>query len=253
MPNNGRTPTVTPMKRPSIGVFAVALVLLTACVSSSQARKVTPSGFLGDSASLLKKSDKNDFLLAYRNKDTDWSSYDKIILDPVTMWGAENSSLPADQLADFQRLVNDFHGTLKAQLSKDYAMIDTPAAGAMRIQVAIINGKPADATLKVAKTVAPFAGYADTLWTFATGKPAFAGEVSLEFMIRDSQSQELIGAGADRRVGGNQLGQATVSRWGDVQNILVFWSDQARYQLCLNRKAKDCKKPDPGLVKNPVM
>jgi hypothetical protein len=34
------------------------------------------------------------------------------------------------------------------------------------------------------------AGYADTVWTFATGKPALAGLVSLEYMVRDSQSQE---------------------------------------------------------------
>jgi hypothetical protein len=241
------------MKRFSIGVFAAALVLLTACVSSSQPRKVKPSPFLGDSAVLLKKGGKDDVLLVYKSKSTDWSSYDKIILDPVTIWGVENSTLPADQLRDFQGLVNDFYGTLKAKLSKDYEMTDTPAAGAMRIQVAIINGEQANAPLKVAKTVAPFAGYADTLWTFATGKPAFAGEVSIEFMIKDSQSQELLVAGADRRVGGTQLGKATLSRWGDVQNILIYWSDQAVYLLCVDRKAKDCKKPKAGLVKNPLM
>jgi hypothetical protein len=30
---------------------------------------------------------------------------------------------------------NDFYGTLKAKLSKDYEMTDTPAAGAMRIRL----------------------------------------------------------------------------------------------------------------------
>ena len=87
-----------------IGVFAAALVLLTACVSSRQARKVKPSAFLGDSAVLLEKGGKDDVLLVYRNKSTDWSSYDKIILDPVTIWDVENSTLPADQLRDFQGL-----------------------------------------------------------------------------------------------------------------------------------------------------
>jgi Protein of unknown function (DUF3313) len=241
------------MKRFSIGVIAGLFVLLSACVSSSRARKVKPSGFLGDSAPLLTKGGKEDFLLVYGSQDADWSSYDKIILDPVTIWGAETSTLPADQLADYQRLVNDFQGTLTAKLSKDYEMIDTPAVGAMRIQVAIINGKQANTPLKVAKTVAPFAGYADTLWTFVTGKPAFAGEVSIEYMVRDSQSQELLAAGADRRVGGTQLGKATVSSWGDVENILVYWSDLARYRLCIGRKAKDCTKPKAGLVQNPVM
>jgi hypothetical protein len=70
----------------------------------------------------------------------------------------------------------------------------------------------ANAALKVEKTIAPNAGYADTLWTFATGRPAFAGEVSIEYMVKDSQSPELLAAGADRRVGGTQLGKATLSR-----------------------------------------
>jgi len=230
-----------------------ALVVLSGCVSSSQARKVTPSKFLGDSASLLKKGGKNDVLLVYRNKKTDWKSYDKIIVDPVTIWDVEHSTLPADQLADYQRLVDDFYATLKAKLSKDYGMTDTPGAGAMRLQVAIVNGGQANSALKVAKTIAPYAGTADTLWSFATGKPAFAGEVSIEYMVKDSQSQELLAAGADRRVGGTQLGKATLSRWGDVQNILVYWTDQAVYLLCVDRRAKDCKKPKAGLVKNPLM
>ena len=241
------------MKKLEISFALAVLVVLTGCVSSSQARKVTPSGFLGESASLLKKGGKNDVLLVYRNKNTDWATYDKIIVDPVTIWAKEKSTLPADQLADYQRLVDDFYATLKAKLSKDYGMTDTPGSGAMRIQVAIVNGDQANATLKVAKTIAPYAGTADTLWTFATGKPAFAGEVSIEYMVKDSQSQELLADGADRRVGGNQLGKATLSRWGDVQNILVYWTDQARYLLCVDRKGKDCTKPKAGLVKNPVM
>ncbi len=241
------------MKTLETPVAFAAMVFLAGCVSSSHARKVAPSGFLGDSASLLEKGGKNDVLMVYRKKNTDWASYDKIIVDPVTIWGAESSDLPADQLGDYQRLVDDFYRVLKDKLSKDYLMTESAAPGAIRIQVAIINGRRANAPLKVAKTVAPYAGYADMLWTFATGKPAFAGEVSIEYMIKDSQSQDLLAAGADRRVGGNQLGKATLSRWGDVQNILVYWSDQASYLLCVDRKAKDCTKPKAGLVENPLM
>jgi len=59
---------------------AASLVALAGCVSSSRARNVQPSDFLGDTAPLLKKGDKSDFLLVYRNKDAQWNSYDKIFL-----------------------------------------------------------------------------------------------------------------------------------------------------------------------------
>jgi hypothetical protein len=240
------------MKQPLLAVAATAWVVVTGCVSSSQARSVNTNGFLGDSASLLKKGGKGDVLMVYRNKDAEWPSYDKIILDPIAIWGAENSTLPPDALADFQRLVDDFYRSLADKLSKHYALTDTPAIGAMRIQIAIMDGERANAPLRVAKTVAPYAGYADTLWTFATGKPAFAGEVSIEFMVRDSQTGNLLAAGADRRVGGGQVGKATLTQWGDVQNILAYWSDEAVYLLCRDRNGEHCVKPKAGLLENPL-
>src|SRR5262249_49615976 len=212
-----------------IAIAIAVLALFARCTTSSHARSGTPSGFLGDTASLLKKGGKDDVLLVYRNPNANWTSYDKIIVDPVVIWDVEHSKLPPDQLADYQKLIDEFYRMLKEKLSKDYVITDTPSSGTMHLQVAIINGEKANAPLKVAKTVAPYAGSADTLWTFATGKPAFAGEVSIEYMLKDSQSGELLAAGADRRVGGNQLGGATLKTWGDVQNILVYWTDEAVY------------------------
>lgn len=235
------------MRRIAIGVAAV--LVLGGCVTSRQARSVTPGGFLGESASLLEKGQKGEeALLVYQKRDTDWTSYDKVLLDPVAIWDAKPSTLPAEQLADYQKLVDSFHRTLSEKLAKSYAIVDAPGPGALRIQTAIVNGAQANNTLKVAKTIAPYASVADLLWTFATGKPAFAGEVSLEYMIRDSESEELLAAGADRRVGGNQLGKSTFTTWGDVQNILTYWSDLAVYRLCVDRAAQGCLKPSAGLV-----
>src|SRR5262245_54776611 len=240
------------MKAFAIALVVVVVVALAGCVSTSQAKSVKPTGFLGDSAALLQKGGKGDSLLVYRNKNADWKKYHEILVDPITIWGVESSTLPKDQLADFQKLVDQFSAMLKDKLSKDYTITDAPAPDAMRLQIAIINGERANAPLKVAKTIAPYAGYADTIWTFATGKPAFAGEVSLEYMVRDSESQDLLAAGADRRVGGNQLGKATMSSWGDVQNILTYWSDEAGYRFCLDRGASNCTEPSAGLVKSPL-
>jgi hypothetical protein len=235
------------MKSVAIGV--VSVLLLTGCVSSRQARTVTPGSFLGETASLLEKGERGEeALLVYHKRDADWTSYDKVLLEPVSIWDAKTAALPPEQLADYQKLVDSFHRTLSDKLSKSYAIVDAPAPGALLIRTAIVNGSQANNTLKVAKVLAPYAGFADYLWTFATGKPAFTGEVSLEYMIRDSQSQELLSAGADRRVGGNQLGKSTFTTWGDVKNILTYWSDLTVYRLCVDRAAPDCTRPSAGLV-----
>jgi hypothetical protein len=240
------------MKKSAIAMLIVGLAVSAGCTTSSRARSVTTNAFLGEAGPLLKKGGKDEPLLVYRNPNANWPAYDKIIVDPVVIWDVENSTLPPDQLADYQKLVDEFYAMLKDKLSKDYTITDAPSAGTMRLQVAIVNGQKASAPLKVAKTVAPYAGGVDTLWTFATGKPAFTGEASIEYIIKDSQSGELLGAGADRRVGGNQPGTtSTLKTWGDVQKILTYWTDAARYLLCRDRKGKDCVKPKSGLVENP--
>lgn len=237
------------MKRTLIAIATAGLVLLTGCVTSRQARSMTPGGFLGDSVSLLEKGKRGEeALLVYQKSGTVWSSYDKIILEPIEIWSAEPSTLPADQLADYQKLVDSFHLTLTEKLAESYGMVSAPAPNALRIQAAIVNGAQANTPLKVAKTIAPYASIADMLWTFATGKPAFAGEVSLEYKISDASSGTLLAAGADRRVGGNQLGRSTFTNWGDVKNILTYWADLTVFRLCVDRGGADCRKPSAGLI-----
>jgi len=237
----------------SRAIKLVAPLLLTGCAYSYQARHVAPTSFLGPSASLLVKGKKGeDPLLVYRRAGTAWSSYDKVIVDPIEIW-TTNPSSSADEWSDIQKLAKDFHQTLTTKLAASYRIVETSQPGAMRIRIAMIDARPARAAFKVAKDVAPYTGVtvADTAWTFITGKPAFGGEVSLEYMIYDSATGELLAAGADRRVGGDQIGKATFTTWGDVQNIITLWCDFAAYRLCLDRGEKDCRKPRAGLLEKP--
>jgi hypothetical protein len=230
-------------------VAASALLLSTACVTSSRARTVTPSAFLGDSARLLiKGEDTHDTLLSYRKHGTDWHSYDKVFLEPVAIWTPSGSPVSAAEAGDFQIVIDNFQKALGARLSKDYTLVDAPAPGALAVRVAILNGRQANIALKVAKNIAPFAGLADFAWTLATGKPGFVGEVSFEYMIRDAVTGELLGAGADRRVGGTQISKATFTTWGDVEKILNYWSELTAYRLCLDRAAGGCVKPQAGVL-----
>ena len=241
------------MNNMRIGVALTAVILLSGCVTSRQARTIKPSAFLGQTAALLQKGETgDDTLLVYRNERAAWHSFDKILLDPVEIWSEGGSGMPSEEAADFQRMVDSFHLTLREKLSQKYEIVDGAAPGALRIQMALVNGAQANQTLKVAKLVAPYAGVADFLWTFVTGKPAFAGEVSLEYMIKDSQTGELLEAGADRRVGGNQLGRATFTTWGDVKNILTYWSDLTVYRLCVHRGDTGCRRPGAGLTQPAV-
>lgn len=48
---------------------------------------------------------------------------------------------------------------------------------------------------------------------------------------------------------GNQLVSATLTSWGDVKNILTYWTGLTVYRLCLDRREPDCRRPAAGLMK----
>src|SRR5260370_13559335 len=167
--------------------FAAAL-LLTGCAYSYQARHVTPTSFLGPSASLVEKGKRHDApLLVYRRPGTAWASYDKIIVDPIEIWTMSSSSSAAEW-SDIQKLASDFGQTLTERLAKSYRIVKTSQPGAMRIRIAMVDAKPARAAFKVAKDVAPYTRLtvADTAWTFITGKPAVGGGISIGYMLHYS-------------------------------------------------------------------
>src|SRR5258708_1344068 len=115
------------MSSKTISISGVVLLALTGCVSSRQARNVTPGGFLGPSAQLLEKGKRGEeALLVYHNTSARWAGYDRVILDPIAIWDASPVQLTADQAADFQKLVDSFDITLREKLAKSYKVVTAP-------------------------------------------------------------------------------------------------------------------------------
>ncbi len=223
----------------------VAAALLTGCASTRSTTSMQASDFLGEYRDLLRPGVEGEEAgLSYRNPKTDWSAYRRILLEPVTIWQDPASRLSDDQRQDLQQLIDSFHYTLVDKLSKDYEMVKAPVPGAMRIQAAITHAERAVTELTLVSKVVPQARAAGLLWTFASGKPAFAGEATIEFIVKDAQTGDLLAAGVARRVGGsNLLDKEALNSWGDVKNALEFWSDAAVYRFCVLRGEKHCVKP----------
>ena len=80
------------MLRLPLHVMLILLVGVSGCASTQQTRSVDKSGFLED-YSMLKEGEKDESLLIYKNPQADWKKYQKIILDPVTLWVGKDSQL----------------------------------------------------------------------------------------------------------------------------------------------------------------
>jgi hypothetical protein len=221
-----------------------ALALLGGCAASQQARNVETSGFLGDDYALLRAGGEGEALLVYRNPDADWAAYDKIKLDPVTIWAGEGSAFEDFSKPDRQELADTLYTMLVEELSQDFQMVDDLGPGVLHVQVAITDAQTSNPTLDTISSVVPQALLLSQAKGLVTGKPGFVGEASVEAKATDGQTGELVAAGVDRRVGGKSVTGAPTDSWDDVRQAYRYWAKQFRYRLCTERGATGCTPPE---------
>ena len=227
-------------------VLLSALALLIGCATSQskQARTVEKSGFLGD-YSMLSPGGEGEALLFYENPEANWPSYNKIFLAPVAYYGGRETYPKGFTRADLQKLVNRFYYILYNDLAEDYQMVDEPAPHTLRIQVALTSvgesSQTADSVSAVAPVIVnPIRNFAGSL----SGETILAGQASIEARITDGLTGKLLYAAVDRRVGQRSTSGSSTRRTADVEEIMWYWGDLARYRLCTLRGGEECIRPE---------
>lgn len=227
-----------------VTLFLALMSITSGCASTYQAKAVNPSGFLDDHRSILVADVEGGMLQGYKNPTANLATYDKIVLKPVIVWEESVAPLTNEERKDIKALGDAFYDMLYLKLQDSHELIEQPTAGAMIIQIAITHVEqswvaPAVITKAIWQLLV-----VNGAWTYISGKPLFAGEITLEFTIRDAQTNELLAAGADRRVGGlNLFHKQVFNSWGDVKNSFEFWADQSAYRLCKARGRTNCVSP----------
>ncbi len=226
-------------------VLLSALALLIGCTTSQskQAPRVEKSGFLGD-YSMLRSGGKGKALLYYENPEANWPAYNKIYLAPVAYYGGRDTYPKGFTRADLQELVNRFYYILYNDLAQDYQMVGEAVPHTLRIQVALTRVGESSQTADTVSAVVPF--IANPIRNFAgslSGETVLAGQASIEVKITDELTGKLLYAAVDRRVGQRTM-SSTTSRTADVEEIMWYWGDLARYRLCTLRGGEECIRPE---------
>lgn len=235
----------TPSKTPLLAPLACGALFLIGCATTHQARSVEQSGFLRDYSrfeqggtgffkAFTGKEDKA--LRVYVNPQTDWKQYDKIFMDPVTVWGDAGGGLMGASSEDLQTLADYLDASIREQLKSDYEFVDRPGRGVLRLRVALTEAKGTPRVLNVA-TTAGYGRAASMLKRVTTGTHAFVGAASVEGEILDSLSDERLFAAVDRRAGAKTL-KGALSKWNDVQEALDWWSARLKEKLAELRTEK---------------
>ena len=229
----------------SLTVLVVVAIFLSGCAQTQQTRTAEKSGFLEDYAMLKPGEDKTEGQLVYRNPDANWKSYDKVMIDPVTVWlGKEDSQLREVPAENRQRLANDLWSKLNESLSADYAIVHHPGPGVLRIQAAITEAGQSSVVMDTITSLHPGTRLVTGGVGMARGgRPGFVGQASLEAKATDAQTGTLLAAVVDQRAGTKSPMGATNS-WNDVEEAFAFWAKQLRYRLCVERGGASCVEPE---------
>jgi Protein of unknown function (DUF3313) len=186
------------------------------------------TGFFGDESTMLHPGEEGQAAMVYLNPDVHWSQYNKILLEPVEFWDSSNSTVsPADQ----HMLTAYFYNRLKADLEKEYTLVDQGGPGVIVLQVALTNATTATPGLRSVSVVIPQARILNGLQSLATGSYAFVGSAEGEMKLTDSQTGELLAAAVDKREGGMALSSAAQWQWGDAENAMNYWSQKITDRL----------------------
>ncbi len=207
-----------------------ASFLATGCATTYQANEVIPAGFLGD-YSMLKEGGNDQALLVYHHPNVNnlCKKYDKVLLEPITIWVKGESSVVDVSPEDRQHLKKYLHQAVKKALSSDYKLVSQPGAGVMRIRCAITEAEGSNVALDALTSIHP--------GTLALSSGTFVAETAVEFSIEDSITRTSLMRGVDKRIGGKDWSKKFDS-WGKAEAAYDYWADKLKTRLAECRAGK---------------
>ena len=227
------------VRAPSLFVLLILSVFVSGsgCATTRQARRVETSGFLED-YSQLQVGKPGEALLVYINPEADFSAYDKILLDDVTIWRAVDSNLEDVPEDEIDELALGLHEAMVESLKEDYEIVHRAGPGTLRVRLAITEAAKSWVVMDTLTTVIPHTRLISGIQKLATGTHSFVGKASLEGEILDAQSGERLAAAVDRRAGGKSF-QGLLTSWSDVKEACHYWAGRLRDRLRAERGNTD--------------
>ncbi len=219
--------------RSGLAVAGFALTTLAAGCAVTQRARVSDQNycpFLGNSvcSQLTTTTDKKEADLRYINVNAQWTQYNKVLIEPVTFWGGDSTTLSA---ADQRTLTNYFYQALEQQLSKKFEVVTQSGPGVMAIQVALIDATTATPALRSISVIEPHVRLLATLKYLATGSFPFVGSAEADAKISDSVTGQVLAAAVSKRIGGGSPKNVDVWELGDAENAITYWAQMTANRL----------------------
>jgi hypothetical protein len=219
-------------KRLSVSCILLAFFLtlgLGACATTEQTRSAKPSGFLKNYSQLMKGSGERAQLF-YINRYVNFAAYNKVMIEPVTIWHSSSSDLSGVPVDELQRMADYLYKATIKELGSILTIVERPGPGVMRVRMAITAARGSNVPMDIVTNVLPPAIAIDWGKKLATGTHAFVGKAAIEAEVLDSLSYVRLAAAVDERAGGKTF-EGKTSKWSDVQESFDYWANRFKVRL----------------------
>jgi hypothetical protein len=186
--------------------------------------------------------------LIYVNPTAQWSRYDRVDLDSVTLWASQQTNELSDK--DKQMLTDTMFTELYKQLDKYFVVTNSAGSSTLRLRVALTEAEGAKVALRVVTTVVPQIRVLGAVVGLAADTATMVGTATVEMEVLDSITQQRLAAAVDERSGTKVLfAKRTFTTWGDVEAASEYWANRIAWQLArhgVQRKAGVAMPDEPS-------
>ena len=211
------------MKKMLVTVMAVVVsFMLMAAAGFAEEKRY--SGFLVNYDN-LQKGPKGGVAERYLKPGVDFSKYNKLMLDNVVFFMADDAQYKGIDSEQMKELSDDFNQAVVKALGGQYPLVGEPGPDVMRVRVAVTQLTPGKPGQSVMTTVMPIGLAFSFLKKGATGSYPGVGKTGMEVEFLDSLSNERIGAAVDQQAGSKLSG---TSKLGSAKEAFEFWAGRLK-------------------------
>jgi len=234
-----------------LSVLALSTLLTLPAAASEAAATNAPKfgdyqakGFLTDYSKLPKTADESG-AYRYRDPNTDFGKYNKLLVDRIKIWFQEDSEYKGIDPDELKMLTDYFYEAINTAVGDAYPMVTEAGPDVLRLRIAVTDLVPNKPEASVVTLVVPFLWIGDAGTGVAKGEvgsTAFTGEATIEMEALDSVSSQQLAAYIETEVGKKYQWTKGVaegvtsyvkaySKWDYTKKAMDTWAQLLRKRL----------------------
>jgi hypothetical protein len=220
-------------------VISFALTMAQGCAES---QLISRSGFLTSYPRFIRPGPEGGVDLRYIKEGVDFSSYNKLMMDPIGFHLSEEVEYKAICPSEQKELSDTLYRILVKTLADAYPLVDKPGPDVLRFRIAITDVFATKPILRqipnlwdlslwhldIMRTIMPSGGTIRSLKD-ESNIFTFGGEASMEAELLDSRTNEQLAVAIDRKK--TERYKLSYGKWEHVEDAFEFWAKRLRLFL----------------------